>query len=186
MKIRGFRIEPGEVEAALATYPGVRQAAVALREDQWGDRQLVGYVTLTAGGALGAPTSIREHLRRILPNHMVPGAVVVLADFPQAANGKVDTAKLPAPQFDQYDASATARTPLEETLAEVFAHILELPHVGIHDSFFDIGGHSLLAVRLVAAIQKRLEVSVAISELLQRSTVAELATLLTETYGARC
>ncbi|MFQ6397948.1 amino acid adenylation domain-containing protein [Nocardia sp. KC 131] len=186
MKIRGFRIEPGEVEAALARYPGVRQATVALREDQWGDRQLVGYVTLTTGGALGAPTSIREYLRRILPNHMVPGAVVVLADFPQAANGKVDTAKLPAPQFDQYDASATARTPLEETLAGVFAHILELPQVGIHDSFFDIGGHSLLAVRLVAAIQQRLEVSVAISELLQRSTVAELATLLTETYGARC
>jgi amino acid adenylation domain-containing protein len=177
VKIRGFRIEPGEIVAALAAYPGVGQAVVAVHEDPRGDRQLAGYITLADAGVHDVSVAIREHLRRLLPSFMIPTRVIVLSELPRTPSGKVDTTKLPVPQLDTEVSGRAPRTRQEAAVAEIFSEILELPYVGAEDSFFELGGHSLLAVRLVQAIDARLGVRVSISELMQRPTVAELAEL---------
>ena len=148
VKIRGYRIELGEVQAALGGLEGVAQAVVIAREDRPGDKRLVGYVTGTADPA-GARTALAERL----PAYMVPAAVVVLEALPLTVNGKLDTRALPAPEYrggDRYRAPAGA---VEEILAGIYARVLGLERVGVDDSFFDLGGDSLSAMRLIAAIK---------------------------------
>ncbi|MEU8122447.1 amino acid adenylation domain-containing protein [Spirillospora sp. NPDC049024] len=174
VKIRGFRIEPGEIEAVLARQPGVAQAAVLVREDRPGDRQLVGYVVPDPNAGCD-PARLRRAAAEVLPDYMVPAAVVVLDAFPLTPNGKLDRRALPAPDFS---AAATGREPRnarEERLCGLFAEVLGLERVGIDDGFFDLGGHSLLATRLVGRIRSALGVDVAIRDLFEAPTVAELA-----------
>ena len=145
VKIRGYRIELGEVQAALAGLDGVEQAVVIAREDRPGDKRLVGYVTGTAD-----PAEIRAALAERLPAYMVPAAVVVLDALPLTVNGKLDTRALPAPEYrdgDQYRAPANA---VEEILAGIYAQVLGLERVGVDDSFFDLGGDSILSMQVVA------------------------------------
>ena len=146
VKIRGYRIELGEVQAALAALDGVDQAAVIAREDRPGHKRLVGYITGTAD-----PASTRAKLAQKLPTYMVPAAVVVIDSLPLTVNGKLDTRALPAPEYrttgDEYRAPATA---VEEILANVFAQVLGVERVGIDDSFFDLGGDSILSMQVVA------------------------------------
>ena len=182
VKIRGYRIELGEVRAALTGLDGVEQAVVIAREDRPGDKRLVGYVTGTADPAA---TSARMQLAERLPAYMVPAAVVVLETLPLTPNGKLDTRALPAPEYhdaDRYRAPANA---VEEILAGIYAQVLGLERVGVDDSFFDLGGDSLSAMRLVAAINTSLDAGLAVRTLFDAPTVAQLAPRISEEGGRR-
>jgi amino acid adenylation domain-containing protein len=171
VKIRGFRIEPGEVEAAIVAYPGVREARVMMREDQPGDKRLVAYVV---GGV--EVDGLRAHLRRSLPEYMVPRAIVALDRLPLNANGKVDRKALPVPEYAaDADRYVAPRTPAEEVLAGIWAEVLGVERVGVEESFFELGGHSLLATRLVSRVREVFGVEVPLRALFEGPTVAELA-----------
>ena len=180
VKIRGYRIELGEIQAALAGLDGVEQAAVIAREDRPGDKRLVGYVTGTAG-----PAEIRAQLADRLPPYMVPAAVVVMAALPMTVNGKLDARALPAPEYqdvEQYRAPASA---VEEILAGIYAQVLDVERVGVDDSFFDLGGDSISAMRLVAAINAGLDAGLGVRAVFDAPTVAQLATRLGGEAGRR-
>ncbi|MEC4763875.1 amino acid adenylation domain-containing protein [Mycobacterium sherrisii] len=145
VKIRGYRIELGEIQAALAALDGVGQAAVIAREDRPGDKRLVGYVTGTAD-----PNEIRGKLAERLPTYMVPVAVVVLDSLPLTVNGKLDTRALPAPEYQDVDSYRPPTTAVEEVLAGIYAQVLGVERVGVDDSFFDLGGDSILSMQVVA------------------------------------
>ncbi|MDX3187115.1 amino acid adenylation domain-containing protein [Streptomyces sp. MN03-5084-2B] len=144
VKIRGFRVEPGEVEAVLAGHPAVRQATVLPREDRPGHRQLVAYYVGDAAGQ--AP--LRAYLRERLPEHLVPAAVIRLAEFPRTPHGKLDRDALPAPRFES--GAAEPRTEAERVFCAVLAEVLGLASVGVEDSFFDLGGDSIVALQVVS------------------------------------
>ncbi|HYZ38600.1 MAG TPA: condensation domain-containing protein, partial [Pseudonocardiaceae bacterium] len=171
VKIRGYRIECGEIRAVLAALDGVEQAAVIVREDRPGDKRLVGYVTGTAD-----PVQIRAALAERLPEYMVPAAVVVLAALPLTVNGKLDTRALPAPGYQGGGGGYRApANPVEEILAGIYAEVLGVERVGVDDSFFDLGGDSLLATRLVAAIENTLDAGLSVRTIFEAPTVAQLA-----------
>jgi amino acid adenylation domain-containing protein len=171
VKVRGFRIEPGEIEAVLRRHAEVREALVIVREDQPGELRLVAYV---AGGA--EAEELREHLRNSVPEYMVPAAFVVMEALPLTPNGKLDRKALPAPEYAaQADRYVAPRTPVEETLAEIWAEVLRLERVGVEESFFDLGGHSLLATRVVAHVRDALGVELPLRALFESPTVAGLA-----------
>ncbi|MEW5925955.1 MAG: amino acid adenylation domain-containing protein [Gemmatimonadota bacterium] len=171
VKVRGFRVEPGEIEAALRRHPGVRECAVVVREDQPGDRRLVAYVEGDAGA-----DALREHLRRDLPEYMLPAAFVAMGALPLTPSGKLDRRALPAPDFGSAEERYVApRTPAEEVLAGIWAEVLELERVGVEENFFDLGGHSLLATRVVARARAALGAEISLRALFEAPTVAGLA-----------
>ncbi|ORB12614.1 non-ribosomal peptide synthetase, partial [Mycobacterium noviomagense] len=170
VKVRGYRIELGEIQAALAALDGVRQAAVIAREDRPGDKRLVGYVTGSAD-----PAAIRAQLSERLPAYMVPAAVVVVDALPLTVNGKLDKRALPAPEYSDADHYRAPSNPVEELLAGIFAQVLGVERVGVDDSFFDLGGDSLSAMRLVAAINTGLDTNLAVRTVFEAPTVARLA-----------
>ncbi|MYV54341.1 alpha/beta fold hydrolase, partial [Streptomyces sp. SID3212] len=176
VKVRGFRIELGEVEAALLAHPGVAQAAVTVREDRPGDQRLVGYL-VPAGGDTPRPESaaLRAHLGALLPEYMVPSALVVLEALPLTASGKLDRRALPAPDHQPADGGRGPSTVQEEILCGIFADELNVPHIGVEDNFFERGGHSLLAVKLVSRIRSAMGVDVSVQMLMQAPSVAGLA-----------
>ena len=170
VKIRGYRIELGEVQAALAALDGVDQAAVIAREDRPGDKRLVGYVT----GSID-PAQARAQLSERLPAYMVPAAVVVLDALPLTANGKLDTRALPAPEYQDADHYRAPTNPTEEILAAIYAQVLGLERVGVDDSFFDLGGDSILAMRVVAEINTTLDIQLAVPTLFYAPSVRSLS-----------
>ncbi len=170
VKIRGYRIECGEIRAALAGLAGVEQAAVIAREDRPGDKRLVGYITGTAD-----PAGVRAALAERLPEYMVPAAVVVLAALPLTVNGKLDTRALPAPEYTEGDGYRAPTTPVEEILAGIYAQVLGLERVGVDDSFFDLGGDSLSAMRVIAAVNTALDADLSVRAVFEAPTVAQLA-----------
>jgi amino acid adenylation domain-containing protein len=169
VKIRGYRIELGEIAAVLAAHPRVGQAVVIAREDRPGDKRLVGYVTGTAD-----PAEIRERLAERLPTYMVPAAVVILEALPLTPNGKLDKRALPAPEYTAggYRAPANA---VEEMLAGIYARVLGLQRVGVDDSFFDLGGDSLSAMRVIAAVNTGLDAGLAVRALFDAPSVRSLS-----------
>ncbi|RKN40378.1 non-ribosomal peptide synthetase [Streptomyces hoynatensis] len=175
VKLRGYRIELAEVEAVLQAAEGVSAAVVVVREDR-----LVAYV-VAEPGAEPKPAELRALAARSLPPYMVPGLVVPLAELPLTANKKVDRKRLPAPKDAGLDRSAPFEKPrdaTEITLARMWTELLDLPEVGVHDDFFEVGGHSLLAVRLAAAIRAEWDVDIPVATLLRHGTIAELATVV--------
>ncbi len=170
VKIRGYRIELGEVRAALAGLDGVEQAVVIAREDRPGDKRLVGYVTGTAD-----PAEIRAQLAQRLPAYMVPAAVVVIDALPLTLNGKLDTRALPAPEYQDADRYRAPASATEEILAGIYAQVLGVERVGVDDSFFDLGGDSLSAMRVIAAINTGLDAGLAVRAVFEAPTVAQLA-----------
>ncbi|WP_432080206.1 amino acid adenylation domain-containing protein [Streptomyces sp. WAC 04229] len=179
VKIRGFRIEPGEIEAALATHPGVRDAVVLVREDTPGDERLVAYVT-AAGDTPPAPGELLAHLRAVLPEYMVPAAFVTLGALPLTTNGKLDKRALPAPGRDDLgtDGHVAPRTVAEERIAAVWADVLGLERVGVEDGFFELGGHSIRAVTLVGRL-RAIGYDLAVRDVFEHRTVARVAELVT-------
>ncbi|GAB2658841.1 hypothetical protein GCM10027271_16910 [Saccharopolyspora gloriosae] len=173
VQLRGFRIELGEVESVLGAHPEVEQAVVVVREDDSGDKRLIGYA-VTAGGDGVLPRGLREHLADSLPDYMVPAALVALGSFPLTSQGKVDRAALPEPESAP-QAGRAPRTPVEEILCHVFADVLGVPQVSIDDDFFAAGGHSLLATRVVGRARSALNVELPIKDLFEARTVAALA-----------
>ncbi|ETZ57085.1 D-alanine--poly(phosphoribitol) ligase, subunit 1, partial [Mycobacterium avium MAV_120709_2344] len=177
VKIRGYRIEVGEIRSALAALDGVDEAVVIAREDRPGDKRLVGYITGDAD-----PAEARARLAERLPAYMVPVAVVVLDALPMTVNGKLDLRALPAPEY----AAAGYRsptTPTEEILAGIYAHVLGVQRVGVDDSFFDLGGDSISAMRVIAAINSALDVGVPVRAIFEAPTVAQLAPRIGEDAG---
>jgi glycopeptidolipid biosynthesis protein len=178
VKIRGFRIELGEIQAALTVLDGVDQAAVIAREDRPGDKRLVGYITGTAD-----PAELRTRLADRLPPYMVPTAIVVLERLPLTSNGKLDTRALPAPEYGVHGADYRApETAIEEILAGIFAQVLGVERVGVDDSFFDLGGDSILSMQVVAHARAA-GVLCRPRDIFVEQTVARLAAVSTVTGG---
>lgn len=179
VKIQGYRIELGEIEVRLQEYPGVDNCAVIVREDNPGEKRLVGYAVPLDGAELDA-ARIREHLRAKLPEYMVPAAFVFLDHFPLTANGKVDRKALPAPARPKTDGGAktAAGDVLEAQLIQLWEKVLNVHPVGADDNFFELGGTSMMAVRLFSELRKRFGKSLSLSTLFQAPTVAKIAELL--------
>ncbi|MEU9117891.1 amino acid adenylation domain-containing protein, partial [Streptomyces sp. NPDC048483] len=153
VKLRGFRIELGEVEAALAAHPHIERAAAVVREDRPGLKRLVGYVVPAAGQSPDA-SDVREHCARQLPEYMVPSAVLPLDALPLMPNGKLDRKALPAPDYAGLATGRAPKSPAEELLCTLFAQVLGVPEVGAEDSFFDLGGDSIMSIQLVSRARK--------------------------------
>jgi hypothetical protein len=177
VKIRGYRIETGEIEAALASLPTIREAAVIARPDSTGTPQLVAYVVTSGGTAAGAK-EWRQELKATLPDYMVPGVYVALDKLPLTANGKVDRKALPDPDQAVREESTAYQAPqsdAERAIAAIWQGVLNGARVGLHDNFFDLGGHSLLLARIRGPIQDLAGRPVSTIELFQYPTVAALA-----------
>ncbi|HEV7669747.1 MAG TPA: non-ribosomal peptide synthase/polyketide synthase [Thermoanaerobaculia bacterium] len=177
VKVRGFRIELGEIEAALRAQTSIREAVVVVRDAADGDRRLVAYVVPDAGRP-ATPEVLRRGLAARLPEYMVPGAFVFLAELPLTPNGKLDRRALPAPEMAVDDGRTgflPSRTPIEEVVAAVWSDVLGLERVGAGSNFFDLGGHSLVATRVVSRLRSALGVELALRELFEAPTVEGLA-----------
>jgi amino acid adenylation domain-containing protein len=175
VKIRGHRIELGEIEALLERYPTVREAVVVARQSSaQRELELVAYVS----GMIPGPTAaeLQGYLKAEVPRHMVPSSFVLLPEIPRTPNGKVDRARLPPPQAmaAPTPASERPRDPLEQKILAVWETLVDGP-IGIHDDFFDVGGHSLHAVRLMATLEEAFGIHLPLAFIFQASTVAEMA-----------
>ncbi|MGO9509375.1 MAG: amino acid adenylation domain-containing protein, partial [Mycobacterium sp.] len=174
IKIRGYRIELGEVRAVLAGLDGVEQAVVTAREDRPAALRLVGYVTEKVAGTAD-PAGMRAQLAERLPAYMVPAALVVLQALPRTVNGKLDIRALPAPEYHDADRYRAPASLTEEILAGIYAQVLGVERVGIDESFFDLGGDSLSAMRLIAAVNSSLDAGLAVRAVFDAPSVAQLA-----------
>jgi amino acid adenylation domain-containing protein len=169
VKVRGFRVEPGEIEAALRRHPAVRECVVVVREDAPDERRLVAYVA----GEVDAE-ALKQHLRRDLPDYMVPSACVVLAALPTTPNGKLDRRGLPAPETERGAGPLPPRDALEARVAEVWGEVLGAVRIGVHDNFFDLGGTSLLLYRVYSRLRE-LRADLRVVDLFRHPTVEALA-----------
>jgi len=172
VKVRGHRIELGEVEAALRTHAGVRDAVVVARRSD-----LVAYVV----GEVPAVDVLKMHVRTRLPEYMVPAHIVPLAAFPMTPSGKVDRRALPAPEATRPALSAEYQRPstsVEGTIAEMWCRALDLPHVGVLDNFFDIGGNSILLARVLTTLRRDLDPGLTLLDLFTFPRIRDLATHL--------
>ena len=176
VKLRGYRIELGEIEATLVGHPDVTAAAVMVREDTPGVRRLVGYVVSRQ------TSDFKGFVARVLPAYMVPGVFVTVDVLPLTPNGKVDRAALPAPAAET--THVPPRTPTEQLVAEIWQDVLGVTSAGVHDDFFDHGGHSLLAIKLTTRLGRSLGVDVPLRAVFQAPTIAQLADLLPRLHAA--
>ena len=175
VKIRGFRIEPGEVEAAILTHPAAQACVVVSAHGQDDVVSLSGYVQPAARHGMDA-AGLRDYLAARLPAYLVPSALVILDRLPLNANGKVDRAALPPPEpARRADGRTAPGDPVEEVLAGIWAQVLNLDQVGVHDDFFAIGGHSLRAAQVTARVERTLRTRLSVRQLFEHSTVAALA-----------
>jgi len=176
LKIRGYRVEPSEIATVLGQHAAVRTSVVVAREDVPGEKELVAYVVLAPGAKLNAG-ELRDHLRKRLPDYMVPSEFVAIASVPVTRNGKLDRAALPAPNGSRphTEAYVEPRTPVEEELVKILAPLLKLDQVGVNDNFFLLGGHSLLGTQLIARISETFGVELTLLKLFDHPTVAEMS-----------
>jgi amino acid adenylation domain-containing protein len=187
VKVRGMRIEPGEVEGALAQHPAVRETAVVAREDGEGLKRLVAYVAVRPDQS---PTvnELRRFSRSKLPEYMVPSVFVTVAAIPRTSSGKVDRRALPSPTPERPElekAYVGPRTAIERVLAGIWAEVLGLERVGVHDDFFDLGGHSLSVSQLVRRVNETLGVDVKLSAVFDAPSVADMGVVAGRLISAR-
>jgi amino acid adenylation domain-containing protein len=184
VKVRGFRIEPGEVEASLREHEGVAEVVVAARGESAGDKQLVAYVVAQEGAVWGTLVSeLRQQAREKLPEYMIPSAFVSLDQLPRTLSGKVDFRALPEPERGRRETGGeyvSARTPVEEVLAGIWAEVLGMEQVGINDNFFDLGGHSLLVTQVMARVRVAFGVDLPLRNFFEARTLAQLAEMIGE------
>jgi amino acid adenylation domain-containing protein len=181
VKVRGYRIELGEIESVLVEDPSVRRAVVIVREDTPGDQRLVAYVVPATAGGLLDQDALRALLRSRLPEYMVPSALVPLADLPLTPNGKIDRKALPELSAAQPPAGPSAdivMTEPQRRVAAIWRDVLSLEHIGVEDNFFDRGGHSLLVVKVHAALRREFQRELTLVDLFQHTTIAAQAALL--------
>jgi amino acid adenylation domain-containing protein len=177
VKIRGFRVELGEIEAAVARHPAVRDAAVVARQDEPGEARIVAYLVPAAPGAPPSVDELRRHLTASLPEPMIPSAFVIIEALPLTSNGKLDRRALPAPGMDRPRLETTfvaPRSEAEEVLAKVWADVLGLARVGVHDNFFALGGDSIRSIQVRSRAELR-GLAFSLQDLFETPTVAELA-----------
>ena len=187
VKIRGYRIEVGEIEAALLNIDNIKEAVVILREDRPRDRYLAAYIVPSRQPALSI-TALRHALAEKLPGYMVPSAFIILDTLPLLPNGKLDRQRLPYPDSSRPNLDTpfiVPETSVEQALAKIWAEVLNVNHVGAHDNFFDLGGHSLAATRIVSRVIKHFQVDLPLQSLFQSPTVAEMATVIAEHQGKK-
>jgi amino acid adenylation domain-containing protein len=178
VKIRGFRIELGEVEGVLATHPALREALMDVCDHEHGDKSLLAYVTVQPGRQV-SPNQLKEFLRRQLPDYMVPSECVVLENLPITPNGKVDRKALRKLEgISSPPVFTPATTELEQQILEIWELVLCLNKIGIHDNFFDLGGHSLLLAQVHARLTETVAGPVSMTDLFQYPTIASLAEAL--------
>jgi len=175
-KIRGYRIEPGEIEAVLRQHEGVKDALVLAREDDPGLKRLVAYIVTREEAELTG-SMLRGFLKPKLPEYMLPSIFVFLPHLPLNSNGKVDRQALPKPDRSRSDFKGDLvgpRTPTEESMASIWAEILKLDRISVHENFFELGGHSLLATQVISHIADTLHVNIPLRRLFELPTIAEL------------
>jgi hypothetical protein len=187
VKVRGYRIEVGDIETALLALDMIREAIVMAGEDSRGEKRLVAYVVPT-GEPAPAISALRRALSGKLPDYMIPSAFVFLDALPLTPNGKVDRHALPAPApaRPQLDTPYVApRTPIEQVLARIWAEVLGLDQVGIHDNFLDLGGNSLLAGQVISRVIRSFQVELPVRSLFESPTVADMAVVITQNQAAK-
>ena len=171
IKLRGFRIELGEIESILLQYPSVKEAIVTLYKTEK-NQSLIAYLT---GISNDLSTHLKNHLKSRLPDYMIPAQIIILDKLPLTPNGKIDRKALPIPNRVIEGLYESPRNQVEEQLVQVWSTVLERQEIGIHDNFFDFGGHSLLAIKLLNNIQEVFEQQLSLSSLFQNPTIAQLA-----------
>ena len=177
VKIRGYRIELGEIERHLHEHPAIKQAVVVAREDIPGNKQLVAYLVARAGQTIDR-AAIREFVRGRVPTFMVPAHFITLPTFPLTPNRKIDRKALPAPQLARAQAETHFTPPandMEAQIAAIWQELLGLDHVGMDDNFFDIGGHSILAVQAHRLIREKIARPLSVTDLFRFTTIRALA-----------
>jgi amino acid adenylation domain-containing protein len=181
VKIRGYRVEPNEIAMVLGQHPAVQTSVVTARENMPGEKELIAYVVLAPGAKLNAG-ELRDHLRKRVPDYMVPAEFVAIPSVPVTANGKLDRAALPAPNGSRphTESYVEPRTAVEEELVKILAPLLKIERVGVNDNFFLLGGHSLLGTQLIARISESFGVELTLLKLFDHPTVAEMSSEIEE------
>ncbi|MEH1820713.1 MAG: amino acid adenylation domain-containing protein [Nostoc sp.] len=182
IKIRGFRIELGEIENALLKHPAVQKIVVLAREDKPRVQQLVAYIVLLLDQKL-TTSELRSYLKELLPEYMIPGVFIFLDTLPLLPNGKVNRRALPIPEDLRPTLTTTYQVPqseMEQQIAKLWQEVLHLERVGIHDNFFDLGGHSLLMIQVNHKLQVNLQRDLSVVEMFQNPTIYSLAQYLSQ------
>ncbi|MDY7014674.1 MAG: non-ribosomal peptide synthetase, partial [Cyanobacteriota bacterium] len=177
VKLRGFRLELGEIEAVLASFPGAREVAAAIREFDGGERRLIAYL-VPQSPAAAATAELQAFLRHRLPDYLLPSAIVWLDALPLTPSGKLDRRSLPSPSRDRPELGTTyvaPKTPLERQIAEIWQNLLQVDRIGTNDNFFDLGGHSLLMIQVRRQLETQLEREIPLVTLFQYPTAIALA-----------
>lgn len=184
VKIRGFRIEIGEIEAQLRQHKAVREAVVVAQDFPPGSKNLIAYVVLKPEHTATSDEQLLDHLRKTLPDYMVPALLMFMEQFPLTPNGKVDRRSLPLPsveesaQLTQAKPNITAEMPTEQALTLMWSYLLRREQVGLHDKFFEIGGNSLLATEVILQIRDLFNLQLPVSKLFESSTIAKLSQVI--------
>jgi acyl-coenzyme A synthetase/AMP-(fatty) acid ligase/acyl carrier protein len=183
VKIRGYRIELGEIEAVLGQHPDVQECVAVVREEVPEQKQIVAYIVPAAEGRLNG-SEVRRFLRERLPDYMTPTVLVTLPALPLMPNGKVNRAGLPAPAqavtLPDEETEAETATPVEEALIEIWREVIGVEKVGLHDDFFDLGGHSVLVAQITSRVRQVFEVELSMRHLFGAPTVSTLARVVEE------
>ena len=180
VKIRGFRIELGEVEAQLRKHPQIKEVVVIADEDPSGNKRLVAYIVPNQQPGPAA-SDLRDHLKKSLPEYMVPSLFVQLEALPLTPNGKVNRKALPKPEIQPGaigKISGEPQTDAEILLAQIWCEVLGLGQVGVHDNFFDLGGHSLMITRILSRLRESLQLELPMKSIFEAPTIAEFAVLV--------
>jgi len=186
VKIHGLRIELGEIESLLLELDDINQCAVMLREDRAGDKRLVAYLVFEPGKDVAA-AEVRQYLLEKIPDYMVPHHFVRLDAMPLSPNGKTDRRALPKPEVDRSaeENYVAPRNKAENLIAEIWQDLLDVVNVGINDSFFDLGGHSLLVVKMLRRLKKTFSEDLTIVDLFQFPTIASLAEFINKKHAGK-